>query len=60
MDVLGSTISWEVDLDDAALRRFFLYFIGSCFLGDNKFEKKLKLVAAVRVVSSIKDFDGGP
>lgn len=49
-----------MDLDDAALRRFFLYFIGSCFLGDNKFEKKLKLVAAVRVVSSIKDFDGGP
>uniref|UniRef100_A0A7N2MAD1 Aminotransferase-like plant mobile domain-containing protein n=1 Tax=Quercus lobata TaxID=97700 RepID=A0A7N2MAD1_QUELO len=48
-----------VDPDDAAPRRFFLYFIGSCFLGDNKSEIKLKLIAAVRVVSSIRDFDWG-
>ena len=48
-----------MDLDDATPRRFFLYFIGSCFLGDNKSEIKLKLVAAVRVVSSIKDFVWG-
>ena len=48
-----------MDPDDAAPRRFFLYFIGSCFLGDNKSEIKLKLVAAVRVVSSIRDFVWG-
>ncbi|GMY32964.1 serine/threonine-protein phosphatase 7 long form homolog isoform X4 [Fagus crenata] len=53
LHALYKTIPWNANPDEFALRRFFLYFIGSCFLGQDKSTIQAHLVGAVRDSSKI-------
>ncbi|GMY32985.1 protein MAINTENANCE OF MERISTEMS isoform X2 [Fagus crenata] len=53
LHALCKTIPWNSNPDEFALRRFFLYFIGSCFLGQDKSTIPAHLVGAVRDSSKI-------
>lgn len=59
LHALCKTIPWNSNPDEFALRRFFLYFIGSCFLGQDKSTIPAHLVGAVRDSSKIGEYDWG-
>ena len=48
-----------VELDNVALKRFFLYFIGSFLFGNNRSVLTYKLLGAMRVVLDIRAYDLG-
>ena len=56
---LQSSIPWDVAPINAHLCRFFLWFLGSCFLGKNWSVLTCLLLWAIGVVFDIRTYDWG-
>ena len=56
---LHSSIPLDMAPTDIHLRRFFLWFLGSCFLGNNESVLTVQLLWAMGVVSDIETYDWG-